>query len=346
MKSKAVGCGVLDAPQNNRTGRCYYHAATRILSLIVSLAMLFSITAGIDLSVFAQTPISGKCGANVNYYFDKTSGTLTISGTGKMYDYDLSEDYSFWDLDRELVESYNTCIEKIIINSGVTTIGEYAFTELWNLSNVLIPDSVTKIGQDAFACCHSLKSIYIPDSVTYIGLCAFEHCESLSEIHLSKNLTEIPGYMLCKTNIKELDIPSKVKTIYWDAFCGCKNLENVNISNGVSTIHWEAFRDCENLKSIILPSSVSYVGPDIFDNCSNLTSISIYNRNCDIDDRENTFPDKATIYGYRNSTAQQYAKKYSRKFIELAEHPSQKKFNDIKNYDAYNDFVSYAAINN
>ena len=76
MKSKAVGCGVLDAPQNNRTGRCYYHAATRILSLIVSLAMLFSITAGIDLSAYATSRTQSEA---VNW---------ANSQKGKSLDYD------------------------------------------------------------------------------------------------------------------------------------------------------------------------------------------------------------------------------------------------------------------
>ena len=55
MNTKNVGCGVLDAPQSKRQARCYNRTAKRIVSLILSFAMLFSITAGIDLSAYATS---------------------------------------------------------------------------------------------------------------------------------------------------------------------------------------------------------------------------------------------------------------------------------------------------
>ena len=71
-------------------------------------------------------------------------------------------------------------VKKVIIEDGVTEIGEWAFSHCTNLTNITIPNSVTSIGGCAFYECKSLKSINIPNSVTYIGDNAFEHCRNLT----------------------------------------------------------------------------------------------------------------------------------------------------------------------
>ena len=98
---------------------------------------------------------SGSCGENLTYTIDN-EGTLTISGTGEMYNYGYGE------------SPFNTEIETVIIEDGVTTIGDCAFGGCEVLTNINIPDSVTSIGLYAFYNCTSLTSITIPDSVTGI----------------------------------------------------------------------------------------------------------------------------------------------------------------------------------
>ena len=78
-------------------------------------------------------------------------GTLTISGTGAMKDYDYDSNPS---------PVYNNSdVKKIVIEDGVTSIGNSAFDSCRNLTSVTIPDSVTSIGNDAFYNCSSLKTI-------------------------------------------------------------------------------------------------------------------------------------------------------------------------------------------
>ena len=104
---------------------------------------------------------SGKCGDNLTYVL--SNGTLTISGTGPMYDYSAarSETNAPW-YDR------NT-LKKVIIRPGVTSIGKLAFGWCMCLSELEIPDSVTSIGEEAFCYCHSLRNLTIPSGVRTVS---------------------------------------------------------------------------------------------------------------------------------------------------------------------------------
>ena len=91
-------------------------------------------------------------------------GTMTISGKGAM-----KEDYNTY-----YSPAYdNENIKKVVIEDGVTSIGEYAFSGCRSLTDITIPGSVTSIGDSAFRNCTGLTSVTIPDSVTSIGDCAF-----------------------------------------------------------------------------------------------------------------------------------------------------------------------------
>ena len=106
--------------------------------------------------------LSGKHGDNITWKKD-SDGTLTISGTGDMADATSAS----WKDDR-------LHIKKIIINKGITSIGERAFTEFKNVISVSLPDTVTKIDEAAFANCYKLTAVNIPDNVTVIGDSAFD----------------------------------------------------------------------------------------------------------------------------------------------------------------------------
>lgn len=79
------------------------------------------------------------------------------------------------------------------------------------------------------------------------------------------------------------------------------------------------FYKCTSLNKIIIPASVTSIGDEAFYDCYSLVSISIENSNCTIYDSADTISDTAVIYGYANSTAQSYAEKYNRTFVEITE---------------------------
>ena len=262
-------------------------------------------------SYFASTEefsatIGGSCGTNVNWSL--ADGVLTIAGNGAMYDY-----YA-WGTPAPWVE-YATLITNVVIEDGVTTIGEYAFDGCGGLTSVEIPNSIIKIGESAFSNCPALTSVVIPSGVEVFGYIAFYGCTGLRKvINLSatslshtflfadtnKTCTiyncpngEIVGdYIFCKTdgvktlykyigNGGEIVLPDNYKgenyVIGDEAFLYCRNLTAVTISNGVTSIGELAFFGCTALAKVEIPNSVTRIELWAFYGCDNLTEVEIPN---------------------------------------------------------------------
>jgi hypothetical protein len=211
-------------------------------------------------------------------------GTLTISGTDMPdYKYDNHNDsYN--------VPWYNQQdkVKKVIIEKGVTNVGNFAFGKCVNLTSISIPNSVTTIGQQAFYDCVSLTSVTIPYSVTDIRGYAFSRCSGLTSIIVEKENTKYDSRNNCNAIIetqsntllvgcKNSIIPNTVTSIGFDAFNGCSNLTSISIPNSITSIGWDAFSGCSSLTSITIPNSVTSIEDGTFSGCSGLTSITIPN---------------------------------------------------------------------
>ena len=218
-------------------------------------------------------------------------GTLNISGTGAMKDYN--------DDDNPSPVYQNSNVKKVVIEKGVTSIGNWAFSECSSLTSITIPDSVTNIGAAAFDSCGSLTSITIPgsvtsigtvafyncsgltsitipDSVTNIGAAAFDSCGSLTSIVIPNSVTSIESYAFSAcSSLTSITIPDSVTSIGNNAFDSCSSLTSITIPDGVTSIESYAFYNCSGLTSITIPDSVTNIGAAAFDSCTSLTSITI-----------------------------------------------------------------------
>ena len=193
-------------------------------------------------------------------------GTLNISGTGAMKDYDNDPSPA----------CRNSNVKKVVIEDGVTSIGNYAFWGCSNLTSITIPDSVTSIGDSAFNTCSSLTSLTIPNSVTSIGDSAFNTCSSLTSITIPDGVTsiEFAAFYAC-SSLTSLTIPNSVTSIGDSAFNACSSLTSLTIPNSVTSIGEGAFFGCSSLTSLTIPNSVTSIGEGAFFGCSSLTSITI-----------------------------------------------------------------------
>ena len=176
-------------------------------------------------------------------------------------------------------------IKKVVIEDGVTSIGNHAFELCPSLTSVTIPNSVKSIGSYAFLYCKGLTSITIPNSVTSIGGFTFEGCSGLTSITIPNSVTSIGDMAFLGCTGLNLITVEKGNTKYDSRdncnaiietntnklIAGCKN---TIIPNSVMSVGESAFYGCSGLTSITIPNSVTSIGNWAFSYCSGLTSIT------------------------------------------------------------------------
>ncbi len=214
------------------------------------------------LSASAQ---SGACGNNLTWTFD--GQTLSVSGTGAMTDYTDSSNAPWY--------AYRTVILDVIIEDGVTTVGDYAFYCCTTLTSIAVPKSVTRIGGSAFLGCYGLTSVTIPGSITSIGDRAFNNCRNLTAMIVESGNTTYDSRNNCNAIIE-----TATNTL----IAGCKN---TLIPDNVTTIDKWAFLGHTGLTSVTIPKSVTSIGDRAFNNCRSITSIVVESGNTIFDSRDN-----------------------------------------------------------
>lgn len=228
----------------------------RAFALLLSAALLLGVlepaaiaagpVTGANLQTTIQTPRSiepqsGTCGDNATWSIS-AEGVLTISGTGAIGDY--TENDAPW-------QSLRADITAIVIEKGITRIGNYAFHDCWVATSAVLPEGLVEIGENAFRSCGALEEIDLPPELTTIGIGAFYYTSALTSI----------------------TIPGSVET-FLDAF-NDSGLETVTIENGVDEVDSYAFCNCYHLKSVTLPDSIQSIGNYAFSGCQQLEELDL-----------------------------------------------------------------------
>ena len=213
-----------------------------------------------------------------------------------------------------------TSLKSITIPDSVTSIDSSAFKDCRSLTSIKIPDSVTSIESSTFENCRSLTSIKIPDSVTSIESSTFEFCTSLTSIAIPNSVTSIESSAFyCCTSLTSITIPDSVASIGESTFENCTSLTSITIPNSVTSIGDYTFNNCKSLTIITIPDSVTSIGDYTFRNCTSLTSITIPDSVTSIGECAFMYCENLTIYGYKNTAAEEYALNNGFEFINLAE---------------------------
>jgi len=175
--------------------------------------------------------------------------------------------------DSAFEDCYN--LTSITIGNSVTSIGNYAFRNCDSLTSITIPDSVTSMGNYAFAGCYNLTSVTIGNSVTIIGNYAFAECYDLTSVTIGNSVTSIGDSAFFYSGLTSITIPDSVTSIGDSAFRYCQSLTSITIPDSVTSIGNSAFYSCYSLTSITIPDSVTSIGEGPFAACTDLTSIIV-----------------------------------------------------------------------
>jgi hypothetical protein len=172
-------------------------------------------------------------------------------------------------------EAFRDCInlKSITFSGKINNVTEGMFRGCNSLESIRIPDGVTSIVNHAFDFCNSLQTVNIPAGVTSIGDSTFINCHSLHTVNIPNSVTKIGEAAFQQSGLTTLTIPGSVKDIGVAAFVFSKALTSVKICEGVKTILYEAFEGCENLEKVSLPASLEYVDAVAFAWCYNLKII-------------------------------------------------------------------------
>ena len=217
-------------------------------------------------------PYTGTCGAtgneeNVIWTFDPADNSMTISGTGAMYDYNNAT-AAPWN-------ALKPTIAAVIIEDGITKCGKYTFSNCTALTSISLAASCNSFGTYTFSECTALTAVTIPEGLTTTGSWMFHGCTNLVNVTLPSTLTEVEVRTFSQTGITSIDIPEGVTNIDNYAFFQCASLASVGIPSTLTRVSSSAFEDCSSLASIDLPEGLTYIGSEAFAGCSSLESITI-----------------------------------------------------------------------
>lgn len=195
-------------------------------------------------------------------------------------------------------------------NKAVKVIEDNAFSGLSNIEQIIIQDGVTQIGECAFSCSFSKGSLTLPDIVISIDNKAFKDCKYLNTIIMNNgnekykcvnnclididnkillrggkdsiipsdgSVTSIGEYAFCRSDITTVEIPSSIISVGSNAFYGCGSLKSATINEGVQNIGDSAFQLCTDLTAIEIPNSVNNIGSYVFKQCLYLEKAVIGN---------------------------------------------------------------------
>ena len=286
----------------------------RLLSILLTVILIVS---AVPLGAFAFNVSAATSGTTGECTWSIKGTTLTISGNGTMSDYGYG--YAAFLEGKEAPWSHET-VTKVIIEDGVTNIGDYAFCSDGmgsTIEEVIIGNSVTYIGDCAFSFNYSLKELSIPDSVTHIGKRAFEDCRNMQTLNLPKNLISIDDSAFYMCAVDSFTIPASVTYIGDFAFSnGCENIyvdENNSVyssiggvlfnKDGTILIQYPSFKTEEKY---FVPNTVGKIGKYAFNECWEM-DVYIPSSVNQIDN--DAFYDcyDVNIYCSKNSIAESYA---------------------------------------
>lgn len=256
--------------------------------LVVLSVMPFNFMYADSLGGFYEKDSDNTVTYNLN------DGVLTVSGKGAMTNYDdLGNSSPFCKMED---------MRSIVIEDGVTCVGDYAFADCYNVETVVVADSVNYIGQNAFERCINLRDVVLPENLKALKRCTFKSCLNLEVINLPDGLVSIENQVFANCEkLSDISFPNTLEYIGGGALdttkwysdvpdgliyighvlykykIGESGNTQIKIKDGTKSISDAAFYGCKNIVSIAIPDTVKDIGVRAFSLCRNLEELSVPN---------------------------------------------------------------------
>ncbi len=219
---------------------------------------------------------TGSCGVNLHWSLSM-DGVLTVNGTGGMLStwvYDEKEHKWASALSPDWTP-FADKITSVVIEEGVTDIGNYAFAGLNNLAQIILPNSLNTVGKYAFLNCGALNNFTAPAPLQDIGEGALKNCISLRTVSLLCRITKLaPNLSNTCPALIAVELPAALNEIGESAFVGCVSLPAVTLPGTVTAIGKGAFRHCDKMQTVIFSAGLSEISDYAFAE-SGLISVAV-----------------------------------------------------------------------
>ncbi|MBR2890076.1 MAG: leucine-rich repeat domain-containing protein [Oscillospiraceae bacterium] len=234
------------------------------ISRLVAVALVVAMVLCQAGPVRADEILGGACGDNMSWTL--SAGTLTVTGTGAMWDFPESEMAPWY--------GYRHEIFRLVLGDGISSVGDLAFYDCYNILAVTVPDSVTDIGSYAFAGCSGMEMLRLSRNLKTLGECAFSDCVKLQSLRLPEGLLSIglKGFYRCES-IPTVTVPASVTSIGVSAFGYCKSLVSADIQAQITTVPEFLFYGCGKLTTVSLANATEDISEFAFRGCDNLGTV-------------------------------------------------------------------------
>ena len=290
---------------------------------------LLSSTVGLDGSKYTiptGAVIYGYIASTATTYAGRFSRTfVALDG----FYFKLNGDCTAYELEAYKGDASELLIPEIYLGLPVTSIGVKAFFNNKTLIEVTIPEGVTSIGAEAFSGCRRMISAPLPSTLISIGAGAFSDCAALTVIDIPTNVTSLASdaFSGCKA-VTSITVDTDNQVYHSAGNClietktatlvlGCGN-SVIPTDGSVTTIGVGAFSSCMGMTELTLSEHVTVVCERAFENYTDLMALYFLSSDTEIFDDASTISGDTVIYGYVGSTAQAYAEKYGREFVEIS----------------------------
>ena len=186
----------------------------------------------------------GICGDNARWNYDNQTATLTVTGTGAMYDYDSEK--PDW-------EGYLETVKSVVVQSGITHIGAHAFRGCKALLSVTMANSVTSLGVQIFTSCEKLRDVKLSENIKTLPRSTFSFCNSLIQITLPEKLEVLDNQVFWNSpRLTSIVIPRNVKSIGSLCFSGCTSLKSVTfVGNAPTFVKYDEYNNFEDVTATV-----------------------------------------------------------------------------------------------